>query len=358
MQVGGKMKIGMMGGWNTNSGASLHAELVGRSWVEAKHNLKVFTFYDYAFHGTAITGQDESYVARCFTVSSYNPQKLDPVPFLTSEYDIFVTQDLGMLAKDELGKIFHRIKKRAKTVNVIHDGNLSTNPSFYQFDWDAIVCFDERYRKFLATAYNSKKIHIIPYPCLPWNPGNKLKARKKLGLPLDKKIVFSFGPASKHIIDIIPDIAALKDKYPLLLLIVTKEKELINTLKRFSSIIPIPIKIVEEIPELDRLYDYLYAVDTLIFNKPSPPQVVVSSTAFQCLGSGCPMIAKNASFVEYFDNEVMKFSNSQELKKHLSSVFEEDTIYKTTMEAAQKYVTKNSTKAIGESFIKLFKSLV
>ena len=88
------MKIGMMGGWNTDSGASFHAELVGRAWVEQGHDLKVFTFYDYAFHGTQITGKDEDYVTRCFTVSRSETQELDPVPFLTEKYDIFVAQDI------------------------------------------------------------------------------------------------------------------------------------------------------------------------------------------------------------------------------------------------------------------------
>ena len=50
-----------------------------------------------------------------------------------------------MLPKDLLGKIFHRIKKQAKTINVVHDGKLTDDSSFYQFDWDAIVSFDDRW---------------------------------------------------------------------------------------------------------------------------------------------------------------------------------------------------------------------
>ncbi|MDD2891038.1 MAG: hypothetical protein PHE49_10445 [bacterium] len=350
------MKIGMMGGWNTNSGSSFHAELIGKEWIESGHKLEIFTFYDYAFHGTAITAIDEPYVTRCFTVSSYIPPKLDPIPFLTSECEVFVTQDLGMLPKNELGKIFKRIKKRSKCVTVIHDGNLSKNPDFYQFEWDSVVCFDKRYKEFLEPVYGDKTC-IIPYPCLPWNPGNKGNARRKLDLPIDKKIIFSFGPAAKHIIDIIPDIAELGKKYPLLLLIVSKEKDIVNFLKSCLPVIPIPVKIIEEIPDTNKLYDYLYAADALIFNKPSASQVVVSSTAFQCLGSGCPMITRNSNFAEYFDKEVMKFSDTDELKHQLISVFEEKEEYKKTLESARLYVNENSYKEIGRKFIELFKNL-
>jgi hypothetical protein len=112
-----------MGGWNTDSGAFIHSEFIGRGFIELGHKLKVFTFLRKSFHGTVITGKDEEWVERCFSVSSRVPQILDPIPFLTSNYQFFVVEDLGMLPKDHLGKIFHRIKKKAKTINVIHDGN-------------------------------------------------------------------------------------------------------------------------------------------------------------------------------------------------------------------------------------------
>jgi len=353
------MKIAMMGGWNTDSGASFHAELVGRNWVAQGHKLNIFTFYDYAFHGTQITGKDEDYVERCFTVSSYNPPNLNPIPFLTNDYDIFVVQDLGMLPKDELGKIFHRIKRRAKVVQVIHDGKLAEDPSFYQFEWDAIVCFDERYRKFLLSAYDPEKVHIIPYPCLPYAPGDKKAKRKKLGLPNDKHIVFSFGPASKTTLEVMPSIEKLSSKYPILVLTVTKDKSAIEGfVEARNRLAPtLDIEIREEAPPTDILYDYLQGVDVLVFNKPSTPQVVVSSTAFQCLGSGCPIVAKNSNYMDFFDKEVMRYSDMSTFKLHLTSIFEQGQGYKTTLESAKRYVIENSAQEIAKKYIELFKSL-
>ena len=72
------MKIAMVSAWNEDSGASIHAELIGREWVKMGHDLKVFSFFTYDFHGTAIVGKDEDYVVRCFTTSACESPYLDP----------------------------------------------------------------------------------------------------------------------------------------------------------------------------------------------------------------------------------------------------------------------------------------
>jgi len=352
------MKIGMMGGWNTDSGAGLHTELIGRAWVEQRHKLTVFTFYDYAFHGTRITGRDEDYVRRCFTVEGFTPPELDPIPFLTGEHEIFVVQDLGMLPKDPLGKIFHRIRKRAKTVNVIHDGKLSNNPSFYQFEWDAIVCFDERYREFLIEAYDENKVYIIPYPCHPMVKGDKKAKRERLRLPGDKRIIFSFGPAAKFAVDLVDWIAELKEDYPIFILITTSNKETIERFREFQKRKVLDIELREETPDIGQLYDYLHASDLLIFNKPSVSHVVVSSTGFQCMGSGCPIVARDSNYVEYYDKEIMKYKTKEEFKRCVCSVFEETEEFKGMMRAAENYVVRNSASAIGKKYVELFNSLL
>ncbi|MBI4723299.1 MAG: hypothetical protein HY769_09970 [Candidatus Stahlbacteria bacterium] len=351
------MKIGMMGGWNTDSGASFHTELVGRAWVEQGHNLKVFSFFDYAFHGTQITGRDENYVSRCFTVDGFQPANFDPIPFLTTDYEVFVAQDLGMLPKDSLGKIFHRIKNKAITINVIHDGKLSQNPSFYQFDWDVIVCFDNRYRDFLIKAYEPSRVHIIPYPCCPWQPGNKQAARSKLGLPQDKKIIYGFGPASEYIAELIDPIIELSKEYPIMLLITAKKDNVVEKFKALQSEGIIDIELREESLPISTLYDYLYAADVLVFNKPAAGHVVVSSTAFQCMGSGCPIVARSSDYVEYYHNELIGYSNFDEFKSALRSIFNEDADFQSTIRAAEEYVNKNSAQEIGKKFIKLFEAI-
>lgn len=351
------MKIGMMSAWNTDSGASIHAELVGRGWVELGHQLKVFTFNKYAFHGTNITAEDEEYVVRCFTVSGYKPEKLDPLPFLVSDYEIFVVQDLGMLPKDFLGKIYRRVKKKTKTVNVIHDGNLSKDPSFYQFEWDAIVCFDERYKKFLMKAYDKNKICMIPYPSHPLKYGDKKEKRKKLSLPFNKKIIFSLGPASKHLIELYPYIEKISEEYPLLLLVVTKEKNAPEFFKEKKKSAKFEIEIREKVLDSDELYDYLHASDLLLYNRKSADHVVVASTAFQCLGSGCPIVARDSNYVENFNREILKYRDFEEFKDRLRAVFDEGEEYKKVKKYAEEYVRKNSGIEVAKRFVGLFKKL-
>lgn len=344
-----------MGAWNTDSGASIHAEFIGREWVKAGHQLSVFSFYDYSFHGTVITTRDEDYVIRCFTTSKYPQVKFDPVPFLKEDYEVFVVEDLGMLPQDPLGKIFHWIKRKAKAVTVIHDGRLSEDPSFYQFDWDAVVGFDERYIEFLREGYPIEILHQIPYPCHPLRVGDKEAARRILNLPTEKKILFMFGPAARIGVDTIPWILRYGSGYPLLILVVSRDKEAITKARQHSRNVDIEVR--EETLTLSQLYDYLHACNALILNKPSSPHVVVSSTIFQCLGSGCPIIARDSNFIKTLQNEVLKFRDQKEFGECLVEVLEQRERYKSIVENAKKYVHKNSAEIVAQRFIDLFEDL-
>ena len=303
------MKIAIMGGWNIASGASIHSELLGREL--AKNNeLLVMSFYKNSHHGLGITREDEDYVVRCFTRSGVKKSKLDPLPFITEDYDIFIVEDLGMLPISLLTEIFPKIKKKAKTINVIHDGKISSKQGFYKLDWDAVVCFDERYKSFLKLKYPENKIHIIPYPSPPINTGNKEDIRKKLKLPKDKKIIFLFGRLAYYIKNCVPAINKIAEKYNILLLSVSNnyvnnQFEIGKKMKAVESK-NYEIEIREEDLNIDELYQYLFASDALLYPKPSQAQVVVPSTIFQCLGSLCPIVACDSNFVDMFCDEIFK----------------------------------------------------
>ena len=121
------MKIGLMGAWNTDSGASIHTELIGRNFIKLGHKIVVFSFFKHSFHGTAIVGEDEDYVNRCFTVSSAEKPQLLATPFLVNDYQFFVVEDLGMLPCDHLGKIFHWIEGDLPAPDTLIKGKI---------DWD------------------------------------------------------------------------------------------------------------------------------------------------------------------------------------------------------------------------------
>lgn len=344
------MKIGLMSAWNQTSGVSIHAELVGEEWVKAGHKLKVFSFIEEDFHGYSLIGVDQPYVIRCFG-TSVRSNYLNPIPFLKEDYDFFVVEDLGMLPKDKLAKIFPQIHKKAKTIHVVHESKLPDDPSFFQFEWDAIVCFDLRYKNFLRQVYPEEKIHVIPFPCYPWREGDKVEARRKLALPLDKKIIFIFGQKWRNVLDLVPSIKELSQKYPIKIVIVSGAQ-------RVYGFEELDCEIRKEVVERSKVYDYLHAADVTLFGKrPIPKAAVLSSTIHLCLGSGCPIVARDSNFVEFMDKEVLKYSDFEEFKQNLEDIFQGDKKLEENRKAAKRYVEENSASKVAEMFIQLFEEM-
>lgn len=347
------MKIAMMSAWNEDSGASTHAELVGREWVKMGHQLKVFSFFPHDFHGTALVERDEDYVTRCFTTASAENQYLDPRPVLEEDFEIFVAQDLGMLPKNCLAKIYPSIRKKACTVTVIHERGPSPDPSFYQFEWDRIVCFDSRYRDFLKRYFPPEKITMIPFPCMLLRRGNKLEARKKLGLPLDKKIALLFGRRTKEHMHLIPSIKEVLGNFPHVLLVVSQKDT--HLLKDQSGL---HIEIRNEAPALERLYDYLHASDVMIAHRQPCEGVVVSSMAYQCLGSGCPILASDTNFFQTMKDAVITYSTLEEFKAYLFDILTNGKRYRDSQLALGDFIRANSAHRVASRFIDLFKTIL
>ncbi len=351
------MKIGMMARWNVPCGVAAHAKPLGRAWVEMGHELKVFAPLEWDI---AQTQGDEPYVVRCYRLAfgrqDWEGLFLDPQPFLAEDYDVFVVQNLELMPMPQLFLIYPKIRRKAKTVLVIHEGKAPLDPHFYDFEWDAVVCFDERYLGYLSKIYPRERIHIIPYPCCPTKHGDKGEARFKLDLPMDKKIIFNYGLNVYLNAHFLPTIESLVQRYPLIFLALTDVGEHHRLFETLSSKYKF-VKLVKGIMSTERLYTYLHASDAVIFTKPTAEAVVVSSTVFTCLGSGCPVLALDSNFVETLSNEVLKFKDFKELEKLLIDVFEERENVKECLKAAEAYVMKNSSYEIGKRFITLFESL-
>lgn len=351
-----KMKFGLMGAWNVDSGAAVHTEIFGRSLIEIGHQLTVFTYLKENFHGTAILKEDEDYVNRCFTTWNTPLPKFNTIPFLTTDYNYFIAEDHGMFPLDSLAKIFHWIKKKAKTLTVIHDAGLKEDPSFYQFDWDAIVCFDDRYQNFLTKAYPKNLVHIIPHPCLPWKPGNKERSRKELNLSQNERIVFLFGQTAHFGVEIFPILKKLAKSYPLKVLIVSKFPPTLQSWLPIAQTEKI-VEIKQEAPDIYRLYQYLYAADAFIYHKPPTQGITVASSIFQCLGSGCPTIALKSNFTYPFHDNIMLYQEPNGLEKWLVNILDETALYKKMMKKTKQFVNDNSAQTITLKIIKLLMKL-
>lgn len=350
------MKIGMMSAWNQDSGVSIHAEFIGREWVKMGHKLSVFSFLKTDFHGTAIVGEDENYVSRCFTTSQREHPFLDVQPILKADYDIFVAQDLGMLPQDELAKIFHLIKRRTKAVTIIHHNKLPSNPSFYQFDWDAIVCFDDRYYNFLSKGFPEEKLHIIRYPCFPKRCGDRFKAREKLDLPQDRYIFLIFGQSAvKGYLALLPILENISSRFPILLLLVSKRD--LDRIKTFKGSC-LEILIREEAPDIERIYTYLHASDILFSHRTAPSGVIVSSTAYQCLGSACPILALKSNYFYNMDGVVFTYTNLEEFKDNLIEIINQGPRYHNWQRSLEDFLSRNSATSIANQYINLFQFLL
>jgi len=210
--------------------------------------------------------------------------------------------------------------------------------------------------------YPVEKIHMIPYPCNPVRRGNKNKSRQELNLPLYKKIVFMFGWYPKtHIFPLLPHLAELRKHNDfVLLLIISREyldKELLKEIEKNDF-----IEWRDELPPASKLDKYFHASDAYVFYKPKyefkPGQIMVSSSILSYLGTMTPVLAIESPHIQLLGGAVMKFSDMEELKDRLVSVFREERIVNETLDVAEEYVSRHSKEKVAQEYIKLFEKLM
>lgn len=354
------MRIAMLTNWNTTDGTSLHAELVGRE-LSKMSELAVFapTFESMSKHWAHLPiGKDEDFVIRGFEQTWGSRGWVDE-RLCEENYDVLLVESLDRTPIPTLVEMFPRIK--AKKVQVIHEWALPDNPGYYELDFDAIVCFDHRYKTMLLERYTEQKIHIIPYPCHSFATGNKDRARDKLGLPRDALILFSFGRQPLFEYD---DYLWLANEFggehEFMYLVVRSDdptgseavRERLQSGSRFCEV-------RFERPLIDEVYDYLHAADVHLVPKAPSSNIVVSSTVFQCLGSGTPTVIPDTRYVELLDKEVVKYrpNDRAHLKSQVSRLLSEESLRKATVTAATEYAQDNSALRIAEKFVDLFRSL-
>jgi len=351
------MKIGMMTRWNVPCGVAAHAEPVGRAWVEMGHDLKVFAPVEW---NAPQTQEDEPYVVRCYRLNSGWRKKegffFDPAPFVEDSFDIFVVQNLELMPMPELFEIYPIIRERARTVLVVHEGGPPTDSDFYKFQWDAIVSFDDRYREFLSPLFPGQRIEIVPYPCHPLSKGDKYDARLRLNLPQDRKIIFNYGLGVFRHLHLLPTVERLSKRYPILFLTLTDVEDWFELFAGLQGRYEF-LETRKGPVSTEELYAYLHASDALVIHKDTSAAVVVSSTAYLCLGSGCPILAYDTNFFETLGDEVIKYRSLEELAQRLEDIFEGKENVGRTLETAEKYVSENSGWEIGKTFVTLFESL-
>ena len=354
------MKIAMMTRWNVPAGQASHAEPIGRAWLKMGHELKVFA--PSGMDIPLIYREDEPFVRRCYMQDIWGERErsdyfFDPRPFLEEDYDIFLVEMAAIMPMPELLEIFPKIKKKAKTVQVVHETGLPNDPNWHKFDWDSTVCFDERYKEFLTKAFPEEKITVMPFPCHPPERGDMRKARKLLGLRLDRKIVFAYGADSVYFhVELFPVMKRLSKDYPIFFVLLTHHAQTavpeLKSLPRFFIL-------RDEMPTDSRLYTYLHACDAYIYwGRVSIDGVGVSSCVTTCLGAGRPVLVPGyCNFFDLAGKEVVKYGDFPDLEQKLRDVLDGAGYIKESLLAAEKYAIANSGEAIAEQFIGLFERL-
>ncbi len=344
------MKIGIMAAWNTNSGVAMHAEPIGRAFREMGHKVTVFTFSRHDYHGEGITAKDESYVKRCFGTRT-GTYALDARPFLETDFDVLLVEDLGMLPVEKLSNIIPVLRKKAKLVHVVHENRICDHSWFYEIDWDKIVYFDHR-QDFLRKIYPDAE--YIPFPAWELRRCKKTAARKRLKLPLDKKIIYSFGMRGYH--SYYRDLPPKLKRKAVLLHLVAKDYQMLEELT------PTDWRIVRKCNALStkEFDDYLFASDAVILHKfQSRFHAVVSSTVYQAMGAGCPIFVPSQSdFFHDWTSEVIHYRDITALNKRLIDLLGSEKKRKHLIEDADKFVEAHSPKRIARRYIDLFERLL
>jgi len=352
------MKIGMMCLWNAANGPSIHAELVGRAWVKLGHKLRVFSAEKHPDARPTLQ-KDEDFVIRNFRVNEVIPftraASFDPSPFLNEEYEVFVAQNVERLPADKLLEVFPNIKKKAVTVQVVHEGKAPEDPLYYEFDWDAIVCFDQRYKDYLVKSFSAERIHMIPYPYRQIELSDKGDAKTKLEFPLDKKIVFSFGFRPKDIVSVLPVLKEVDKDYPLRYVIIANPESEFDELREAQKTYDFIDLQVRPLPQ-DELYTYLHASDALLIHRESSKEynAVVSSSVCQVLGSGCPILFHESNYVELHGDEIVKYRDFEDMKTKLIDIFGG----KFDLNKVKAFLKEHNAENIAKKFVLLFEELI
>lgn len=342
------LRIAVFGRWNATCGVSMHAELIGREFLKMGNELLVFAptlgSAGRWWHHIPVR-EDEDFVIRCYEeVSPWGDGgSIWEAEVLSEDYDVFIVESYASIPHRGIHRILPRIKKKAKTILVIHEGSREQlrypDPDVF----DAVVVFDERY---VREVYASSKVRVIPYPCHPVSPGK--------GLGGDRLRFFTFGRQPPgELADYLRALGELREKY-----------DLVYNLVRADSLLGVREPWITQQVEClstDRIYEYLRLSDLHLLPKGYTSNVVVSSTFCQTAGSLCPIVAPRTRHFEALPEKdgvgpVVLYRGLEDLKRKIEALIEDEEYRRRVVEMAGEYVKRNSGEVVAREFLRLFES--
>lgn len=326
------VKVAIMSSWNACCGVSTHAELIGEALIRQGHEMTVFAPRQYEDDNTMLYyTHDQDYVIRNYSFLRYgdrctdktllNSIYIDTDPILDADFDLLFIEKPTSTPLGRLIEILPRLKKKARIMAVLHEGLIPVNPYFSRFDWDAISVFDERYLSLFSSTFSEDKMRVVPFPCHPVELRSRSVERDKLGISRDAIVVLSFGRVHK-LEDVLRTMRDLREDIPdLMYLYLTGDTGTLASLRPLQEVYGF-LEVRFGRPPTSMLYDYLGACDAVLFSKPHPQHVAVSSSVHLCLGSLTPILCSDVSYFETFEKEVVKYGDEGDLDKGLRSIFD------------------------------------
>ena len=359
--------IVVMGSWNSDGGVSRHTTPIVEYLRSQGYRVKVFTHYKETPHGMPLDVGDEDFVTRCYTTEGRQIPGFEPFdsrPLLDAiereGYNIFLAEDLGMLPMKELLEVFPYIKRKAKTILLNHDNEPKPSDSlFWKFDWDAVINFLPRQNEFMVKHYPTEKVYLTNFPCYPVLDIDKKIACEDLGLPDDKKIILTFGEY-----DFIAPFAALhrlREEDPSIYLVALVYTEgmkdtLQKTLKEKGY-----DKGYDEIrverSSWQKRAKYISASRLIILDKGkgiTGRGAILSSTAFQVMGWGTPILVRNSHWFDVFENAISRYINDEELVEEARLLLRESRMRKECLSHARAFAYAHSPERISTQILQVF----
>jgi len=361
--------IVIMSSWNTDGGVSRHAMPVVGYFRSQGYRVKVFTHYKESSHGVPLNVEDENFVIRCYTtegkrIPGFNP--FDSELLLNTiereEYNVFFAEDLGMLPMGELLEIFPRIKRKAKTILMNHDNKPKPDSSiFWKFDWDAVINFLSQQNDFMVKHYPAEKVYLTNFPCYPVFDMDRAKACKDLNLPIDKKIILTFG--EYDYIAPFNALRKLREEDPsvyLVALVYTEDikNALEDKLKKHGFDKGYDRIRIENSSHWKRRAKYVAASQIVVLDKGKGVMgegSILSSTAFQTIGWGIPILARDNSFFKLFDNAVLRYNDDEGLIKQSKLLLTNHREREKILSRARAFAYAHSPERVSTQILHIFK---
>jgi len=355
------VKIALMSSWNACCGVSVHAELLGRALRRLGHELTVFAPRQYEDDRTRLyLAPDEPFVVRNYSFLRYGDRcgdedllrslYLDAEPMLDGDFDLLIVEKPTSTPLGRLLEVLPRIRRKARMMAILHEGSMPANPYFPKADWDAVAVFDERYRDLFSGVFPEERMHIVPFPCHPVDRRDKSEARRRLGLPGDAEIVFSFGRIHEPE-TVLKALEGLRAGHPeLVYLYLAGDPEMYGSMKALGGEYGF-LDVRFDRPPTRVLYDYLGAADAVVFSRGHPRHLAVSSSVHLCLGSLTPILCSDVAYFETFGGEVIKYGDAAELEERLRAVLEGGAAEVSAR--ARRFVERQSADVIADRLLEI-----